>query len=155
DGPTPPPAGAPVYLAELNATSVRVWRFHVDWASPGNSSVLGPTILPVAPYNRLCAGTRSCVPQPDTTVGLDGLGDRLMHRLAYRNFGDHESLVVAHSVNAADVGVQAGVRWYELHSTPAGLSIYQQGTVAPPDSVHRWLGSAAMDAVGNIALGYS
>jgi hypothetical protein len=33
--------------------------------------------------------------------------------------------------------------------------IYQQGTFAPNDGVHRWMGSAAQDKWGNIALGYS
>ena len=33
-------------------------------------------------------------------------------------------------------------------------SIYQQGTYAP-DADHRWMGSAAMDSAGNIALGFS
>jgi hypothetical protein len=33
-------------------------------------------------------------------------------------------------------------------------SIFQQGNHAP-DAVHRWMGSAAMDGAGNIALGYS
>jgi len=34
-------------------------------------------------------------------------------------------------------------------------SIYQQGTFAPGDGVHRWMGSIAMDKKGDIALGYS
>ena len=33
--------------------------------------------------------------------------------------------------------------------------LFQQGTFAPPDGVNRWMGSAAMDRNGNIALGYS
>ena len=80
-----------------------------------------------------------------------------MHRLAYRNFGDHEALVVNHSVTA---GSSVGVRWYELRN-PNGATlangtpqVYQQGTYAP-DSSYRWMGSIAMDQVGDIALGYS
>ena len=34
-------------------------------------------------------------------------------------------------------------------------SLYQQGTYAPDDGVHRWMGSIAMDKKGNMALGYS
>jgi hypothetical protein len=55
----------------------------------------------------------------------------------------------------------AGLRWYEIRRTgqkpnEAGTySVYQQGTYAPGDGVHRWMGSAAMDKNGNIALGYS
>src|SRR5258708_25117438 len=74
-----------------------------------------------------------------------------MHRLAYRNFGDHEALVVNHSVTA---GSSVGVRWYELRSPNATPTVFQQGTYAP-DSSYRWMGSIAMDKAGDIALGYS
>jgi hypothetical protein len=49
---------------------------------------------------------------------------------------------------------QAGIRWYQLRDSGSGWAIYQQGSYAP-DSSHRWMGSAAMDRVGNIAIGYS
>ena len=77
-----------------------------------------------------------------------------MWRLQYRNFGTHESMVVNHTVdeNGQD---HAGIRWYELRRTGGGpWSIFQQGNHAP-DPLHRWMGSAAMDSAGNIALGYS
>jgi hypothetical protein len=154
DGAALPPNGAPGIFANFGANTLNFWRFHVDWTTPANSTFTGPTTLAVAAFNQLCPATSSCVPQPGTTVGLDGLGDRLMYRLAYRNFGDHESLVVNHSV---DVGSgQAGLRWYEVRSTPpqGAFSLYQQGTYAP-DSTNRWLGSIAMDKQGNIALGYT
>src|SRR5262249_28803694 len=94
----------------------------------------------------------TCIPQSGTTVQLDSLADRLMYRLAYRNLGDHEALVVNHSITA---GSSTGIRWYELRpDAPRNLSIFHQGTFAP-DSTYRWMGSAAMDSAGNIALGYS
>ena len=78
-----------------------------------------------------------------------------MTRLAYRNFGDHESLVVNHSVatGAFNLG-PVGVRWYELRNPAGTPNVYQQGTYAP-DSTNRWMGSIAMDQAGNIGLGYS
>src|SRR5207253_1998526 len=93
----------------------------------------------------------TCIPQPGTTQQLDSLGDRLMFRLAYRNFGDHESLVVNHSVTA---GSSVGVRWYEIRSPNATPTVFQQGTFSP-DSQYRWMGSIAMDQSGDIAVGYS
>jgi hypothetical protein len=105
-------------------------------------------------FSEACGGG-TCVPQSGTSQTLDSLGDRLMYRLAYRNFGDHEAIVVNHSVVA---GSSVGVRWYELRETPPSTSgafgLFQQGTFAP-DSTYRWMGSAAMDQVGDIALGYS
>ena len=170
DGNTLPPAGAPNMFMSVDDNALtpglgsvdmmRLWQFKVDWANPGNSTFgLGGNpnhLLPVAPFNLLpCAinGTRGCIPQRGGT-SVDGIADRLMYRLAYRNFGTHQSLVVNHTV---DVGSgRAGVRWYEVRD-PAGLlpSIYQQGSYAPADGLHRWNASAAQDHVGNIALGYS
>jgi hypothetical protein len=74
-----------------------------------------------------------------------------MYRLAYRNFGDHEALVVNHSIVS---GSSVGVRWYELRVTGGNLTLFQQGTFAP-DATYRFMGSIAMDRNGNIGLGYS
>jgi Bacterial Ig domain/Malectin domain len=152
DGPTAPPAGSPNFLLTLNATtqSLEIFKFHVDWTTPANSTLTGPTLLPVAAFSEACGGG-TCIPQLNTTQLLDSLGDRLMFRLAYRNFGDHEALVVNHSVAA---GSSVGVRWYEVRSPNGTPSIFQQGTYAP-DLGYRWMGSIAMDAVGNIGLGFS
>ena len=49
------------------------------------------------------------MPQPSTTQQLDSLADRLMYRLAYRNFGSHESLVVNHSVLGTKYSVRSGI----------------------------------------------
>src|SRR5207248_2600918 len=86
-----------------------------------------------------------------TTQELDSLADRLMYRLAYRNFGDHESLVLNHAVTA---GSSSGVRWYEIRTPGTTPTVYQQGTYAP-DATFRWMGSVAQDSSGNIALGFS
>ena len=154
DGARQPPAGSPNYIVGLGAApnSLAFWKFHVDWTTPASSSFTGPMTLATAAYSEACGGGR-CIPQSGTTQRLDSLGDRLMYRLAYRNFGDHESLVVNHSVVA---GSSVGVRWYELRvaATGAGLSMFQQGTYAP-NSNYRWMGSLAMDQAGNMALGYS
>ena len=49
----------------------------------------------------------------------------------------------------------AGACWFEIRRTGGSYSLYQQGTYAPNDGVHRWMGSVAQDKVGNLALGYS
>jgi hypothetical protein len=46
------------------------------------------------------------------------------------------------------------IRWYEMRSPFNSPRIYQSGTYAP-DANSRWLGSIAMDRVGNIGLGYT
>jgi hypothetical protein len=75
----------------------------------------------------------------------------LMNRLVYRNFGDHEALLVSHAVTA---GTGGGIRWYELRNPATTLRIFQQGTYAP-DSAFRWMSSMAFDSAGNIGLGFS
>src|SRR5438270_6255260 len=148
-----PPVGSPNYVLGLGATSTTLafWKFHVDWNTPANSTFTGPTSLTVASYTEACGATGTCVPQSGTTQTLDSLSDRLMYRLAYRNFGDHESLVVNHSVTA---GASVVVRWYEIRTPGTTPTIFQQGTYAP-DSNYRWMGSIAMDEQGNMALGFS
>lgn len=157
DGANAPPAGSPDYLLNFGSNSLNLWKFHVDFATPSNSTLSGPVNLPVPAFTPACGGG-TCVPQPATTQRLDSLGDRLMYRLAYRRFADgHEALVVNHSVKRGGTKKNEidGVRWYEIRSPGAATpTIYQQGTFSP-DSTSRWMGSIAMDKVGNIALGYS
>jgi hypothetical protein len=151
DSATPPPAGAPNYVLAFDTNVLERWKFHVDWATPANSTLTGPTTISVAAFDPACGGG-GCIPQGGTGQTLDSLGDRLMYRLAYRNFGDHESRVVSHAVTP---GNSVGMRWYELRN-PNGSppTVFQQGTYAP-DSKFRWMGSAAMDGSGDIALGFS
>ncbi len=148
DGTIQPKSGEPGFFANFGSDnkSVRLWKFHVDFANPANSTFKGPTTLSVAAFTPQCFS--ACVAQPGTTQRLDALGDRPMYRLAYRKFTDgHESLYFNHSV-------ATGVRWYEIQNPGGTPTIFQQGTFAP-DSNTRWMGSIAADRSGDIALGYS
>jgi uncharacterized repeat protein (TIGR01451 family) len=161
DGSISPPAGSPNFFVNFDddgwgypADQIEVWRFHVDWSTPANSTFTGPTLLATAAFDsNMCSYSLNCIPQPGTTRKVDALSDRLMYRLAYRNFGTHESLVVNHTVDV-DGTNHAGIRWYEVRDPGGVPTIYQQGTFAP-DANHRWMGSMAMDGAGDIAVGYS
>lgn len=159
DGTTAPPAGTDPYFAAFGANVLNVWRFHVDFANPANTTLTGPITTSVAAFSEACSGG-SCIPQPNTRQLLDSLGDRLMYRLAYRHFADgHEALVVNHSVATSSgkhAAQKSGVRWYELRPNAAtgGLDVFQQATFAPA-GLSRWMGSIAQDKVGNIVVGYS
>jgi hypothetical protein len=180
DGVRPPPPGAPCPFAYFTATEfgdpadgMRIFDFRADFATPANSTfteraesaaVPGGGI-PVAPFNPLAPAGRDAVPQPspasNTAARLDALSDRLMHRLQYINFGTHESLVVNHTVNVgADqtlANYRAGVRYYQFRKSLGNNTYFvaEQGTHAPADTTHRWLGSAAMNAGGDLAVGFS
>jgi hypothetical protein len=168
DGFTPPPEGAPgLFMNYVSPNlygskapyALALWRMHVDWSDP-SATTLRQSLIQVPPFNDvLCGGDPACIPQPIPGGKLDSLSDRLMYRLAYRNFGNHEALVVNHTVTANSGGSPpAGIRWYELDTSAPGAddwSLKQSGTFDPADSVSRWLGSIAMDRAGDMALGYS
>jgi hypothetical protein len=153
DSSTQPPAGSPNLLSSIgaNANTLEVFQFHVDFATPANSTFTGPTTLATNAFTQACNGG-VCIPQSGTRTKLDSLGDRLDFRAAYRAFSDHQSIVLSHSVTA---GSSTGVRWYEVRISSTNVpSLFQQGTYAP-DSSFRWMPSIAMDNVGDIAVGFS
>jgi hypothetical protein len=163
DGKRLPPAGAPNIMMSTGGTQlmkifeddgIYFYKVHVDWNDPSKTSISSPQKIAVAPYHYLCDGQLSnCVSQPGTERRLDSQGDKLIQRLVYRNFGDHESILAEHSVATAAHG--GGVRWYEFRlNKQRDPQLYQQSTYAPEGS-YRWLGSMAMDRKGNIGMGYS
>jgi hypothetical protein len=141
--------------------AVNIWDLYVKWHSTPTASIELNTQLPTSLDSIFpCAPTsRDCLPQPgitDPAQYLDILSyrQRPTWRLAYRNFKDHEALVTSQSVEALP-GI-AGMRWWEIRRNEAGTySIFQSGTYAPNDGVHRWMGSIAQDKKGDMALGYS
>jgi hypothetical protein len=157
DGATPPAAGTPNFVMELDptgASNLYMYNFHVDFTTPANSTFTGPTVIPVGAFTPLCNSQSrgACVPQP--TAGsdlLESLGDRLMWRLVYRNFGDHTTLLTTHSIVAGNSG---GVRWYEIRNPETTPTVFQSGTFAP-DSQWRFMPAIAMDQSEDIALGYT
>jgi subtilisin-like proprotein convertase family protein len=149
DGATQPPAGAPNYVVAFGTNELQFWKLNVDFTTPANASFTGPTLIPVAAFTPLCNGG-TCVRQPGTQQ-LDSLADRLMNRLVYRRFADHEALILSHAVTS---GTGGGVRWYELRSPATTPTVFQQGTYAP-DSAFRFMSSIAMDGSGNMALGFA
>ena len=154
-----PPDGSPCFFVSLGtaADSLDLWKFKVNWANPSASRFGDVThkpdkTIPVAHFVDAASTDIGTVPQLGTSQKLDTLGDRLLYRLAYRRFEDgHESLVVSHCVKSTAV---AAIRWYEIRDPNGQPTVFQQGTFSP-DNTCRWVGSMAMDKLGNIALGYS
>jgi hypothetical protein len=176
DGDRAPAAGAPHYFVGTMdqggpygapQDALTFWKFDANFAEPASSTFTREQTLSIAAYDTLlpapCSATRDCIPQPgaSTSQYLDFLGyrQRPSYRLAYRNSGTHETLVTNQSVNAGlgPSGAVAGMRWWEIRVQDGVAALHQEGTFAPGlgDGVHRWMGSAAMDRNGNLALGYS
>ena len=159
-----PPAGTPnFFIRQIDGQRfggqdrVEIFALSVNWAQPAASTFQPVASLATAPFDSILCNTSlggPCVPQPGTNVRLDTLSVWPMFRAQYRNFQTHEVLLLNHSVDATGQDL-AGIRWYELRRPPGGAwSIFQQGTYAP-DRVNRWMGSMAMDSLGDIVLGYS
>ncbi|MCX6248538.1 MAG: hypothetical protein NTW10_12510 [Bacteroidetes bacterium] len=151
-----PSAGTPNYFTYIPSSSgseLRIWSLHTDWTNIANSTFTYVTALAVTAFTRLATGGTGVVPQQGASAPkLDGLGDRLMFRNQYRNFGSYETFVTCHNVSTGGI---SGVRWYEYRKVGSAFSIYQQGTYAPADGKWRWLGSIAMNSIGDIGLAYT
>lgn len=169
DGWRLPPPDTPEYVVQVQdshlgfpAGRLQVYEFHVDWNSPMSSTLVPTTSLVPQPFNSNACVDQTCIKQPQGGALLDSLSyGYMMQRLTYRNFGPRQTLLLNHTVAADGDPSQshAGIRWYELRMTTRGRTrspweIYQQGTYAP-DANDRWLGSIAMDRMGNIALGFN
>jgi hypothetical protein len=169
DGKRMPPPHSPEYFAGTMDDdygygapfdAINWFEADVDFAHPDSATFALTSQLTTAPFdsNFPCApDARDCLPQPGITnpaqyLDILSYRQRPTFRLQYRNFKTHESLVTNQSVEARP-GV-AGVRWYEIRR-PQDPVIYQQGTYAPSDGIHRWMGSVATDKMGNLAAGYS
>lgn len=160
DGSALPPAGQPnPYLMSIDnqPDKLALFEFHVDWTNPAASTFTKKADLTVPAFDSVFSchvpiETRQCIPQLGTSTRLDVLSQQLMKRLTYRRFAGHESLVVNQTVDA-DTD-HAAVRWYELRDPHGTPTVYQSSTYAP-DAEHRWMGSAAMDRLGDLAVGYS
>jgi len=184
DGVTMPPIGSPQYFVGTMddggpygaaEDALSFWEFHADFDDINNSTFELTKLIIISEYDTQfpCDG-RSCIAQLGTTNGIDiqSYRQRPLHRLAYRNFGTHESLVTNQSVEAdPNLG---GIRWWELRQTALNPAVdlifrdgfelldidfvlHQEGTFAPgvDDGISRWMASIAQDSEGNMGLAYS
>ncbi len=176
DGLVAPPLGMAVVIAEMRSSTfgdpldaIRLYRWVPNFASPGSSTI---TVLPdtaLAAFDPRNPNTRLQIEQSGG-ANLDAIGDRLMHRLAYRNLGTQaapvNSFVGNFTVNVSGVNpttaatYQTGIRWFEMRRTGDAFTVFDQGThnLAPGNGatgINNWMGSIAQDNQGNLALGFS
>ena len=175
EGTTPPPVGRDEFLVSIQnptndgktttSNTINLWDFHVDWVTPTNSTFtnIPLTVTAYTPgcykateiFNTYCAPEPAINPTNKAHYHVDSVGDRLMPRLDYRNFGTYESFLVSHTVRVGqNTNTQTGIRWYELRGsgTPA---VYQEGNLSPDTTLYRFMPSIAQDQDGNAAVGYS
>jgi len=161
DDSTAPPPGTPASLTAVDTSSttggsaLQWWHVSgVSWGAGIGATLTRLADVPVATYSwDLCNESRNCIPQPGTGVGLDTLSDRLMYRAGYRTVGGTTHVVLNHTVNVG-TGTRAAIRWYDVVNPASTPSVAQYGTYSPTAD-NRWMGSAAMDSAGDLAVGYS
>ena len=176
DGFVAPPVGMAVVIGEMRSATfgdpldaIRFYKWAPNFTSPGSSTI---TVLPdtaLAAFDPRNPNTRLQIEQSGG-ANLDAIGDRLMHRLAYRNLGTQaapvNSFVGNFTVNVSGVNpttagtYQTGVRWFEMRRTGDAFTVFDQGThnLTPGNGAtgnNNWMGSMAQDNQGNLALGFS
>jgi len=167
-----PPAGTPeMFISQgffSSANFLQMWRFHVDFGTPANSTFsTTPQAIIVPTFAAVCLAQsrQACIPQPPTTpvfpptggsgsAPLESLTARLMHRATWRMAGGREELLASATVDVG--GGRSGIRWYESQNPRAvNPTFFQAANFGPQDGKWRWMPSIAMDKMGNIAVGYS
>jgi hypothetical protein len=151
-----PPANTPNYFVseDLSNFDWDVFKFHVDFSNPANSSLTGPTQVSQTSYTTAA----STVAEPSPGNNIDTLADRMMFLNQYRRINNSESLWVQHTVGTASASTPTGIQWAQIdvsagtvHTTPVQQQIFNNGA----DGLNRFMGSMAVDQNGDAALGYS
>jgi hypothetical protein len=176
DSTNPPPAHEPetiyTFARPMGQTAYHLYayKFYTNFSVEAGNVLEGPYQVDTTSFSTVepaCkAGNYNCVPQPTPAVTpLDSVGGYLMYRAAYRNFGNHESVILTQAVQADSATIPnlnpVGIRWCELRNISSNPYVFQQGFLesanssTTPDGFSRWMSSAAMDSSGNLSVGYS
>jgi uncharacterized repeat protein (TIGR02543 family) len=150
-----PSPNTPEYFVQESMTEE---AFNVRTLGPNACNVGGTisnaTVVPHATYNEV---NNNIIPQPppgDMNF-LDSLNSRVMQWVQYRKVGGAESLWVNHTTffsleNTSPQWGQIDVTGGVIHTNLVQQQIYQRDM-----SLFRWMGSLAVDSVGDMALCYS
>jgi hypothetical protein len=163
EGVNPPPDGTPEYYVSVqtpvssDSDTLNRWKLAINWTKPAASRFQGPIRFEVPAYtpgcfNPLHPWATVCVPEPGSYY-VDSIGDRVMHRFAYRRANSNDSYLISQTVQVGSGKLsQTGIRWYELGT---GGTLVNSGTINPGDANYRFVPSVAQDKAGNLAVGYS
>lgn len=134
---------------------LEIWTLKPDFANVDNSKLEGPFNIGVSEFdsNFDCGNDFGCLEQRGTTQALDPLKEVVMYKGQYRHFEAHESIVGNYITKIGDN--TAAIRWFELRRAgDSDWAVHDEGTYTEGDNNNRYMGAAAMDGDGNIALAY-
>ncbi len=170
----PPPSGRDEFLLDVDSpasnptilTQVKGWLFHVDFVTPGNSTLgIGANhspnaLITVNPFVEAWTNTAGfqIVPQQGTAVKLDSLGDKIMTPLAYQFRSGVESLWANQTTLLNFPNGPSVVTWYQFDVTGGTFPptpVQQQDWSNGGDGIWRFMPSIAVDSSGDTAIGYS
>ena len=110
------------------------------WTWSGIASGAAPKLITTANnytpgcYDPFKVRNTTCVPEPGFPADLtDSVGDRLMHRLAYRVLGGNEYLAASHTVEEDHSTGRTGVRYYKIQAGSTPTIVVQSGSTTTPD----------------------
>jgi len=145
--------------AGVSNDHIKLWTLDVDWNNTNNSTISNASEISVTPFIGVFDnGSFANLTQPGGGSAVDALQATIMNQAQFRKFAGHNSAIFNWVVDAdASNGERAAVRWMELRQTADNQpwTLYQEGTYTAPDGRHAWNASLAMDAQGNIGMGYS
>ncbi|MEZ4779622.1 MAG: GEVED domain-containing protein [Flavobacteriaceae bacterium] len=165
DNNLPAAGGATVVYMQDNAWAgvstdhIKLWTINVNWANTANSTISTAQQITVTPFISVFDnGSFSNLTQPGGGQAIDALQATIMNQAQFRKFTGHNSALFNFVVDAdATNGELAAVRWIEFRQSGDNQpwSLYQEGTYTAANGKHAWNASLAMDAQGNIGMGYS
>ncbi|MBV5337001.1 MAG: sheath polysaccharide-degrading enzyme, partial [Deltaproteobacteria bacterium] len=143
----------------VSTDHLKLWSINVNWENVSQSTVSAAVEVPTTPFISVFdGGSFSNRPQPGGPE-IDVLQATIMNQAQFHRYADHNSAVFNFVVDTDGSGGElAGVRWFEMRQTADGQpwSIYQEGTyVSPNNNKDAFGASMAMDADGNIGMGYT
>jgi chitodextrinase len=167
-----PPAGSCNTLIHATDTAAfglpgadrfRFWQACVDFNNPNNSSLNQVASVTAPSFDQnFCGFNRDCIDQNSASgTNLDGLAGFTLYRFNQRYFPAEGVMKGAVTTNVDVGGDRAGVLWagFDVNPLTSAASISDNGAtigvVDFNDGLNRWMGSAAVDSVGNIGIGYT
>ena len=161
DGATPPEPGD--YYMEMGGdTFLTLWRFVVNFTDPTSSTFLEINKkIPITARGPGCSQNptvweSALIPQEGTAQLLLAHPEQLMYRLAWRRLGGTEHLVANWTIILQSSPAVAAIQWVDIANPSSIDPTVNEGLVSDPaDTNSYWIGSAAQDRDGNIALGFN
>jgi len=153
----PPVSTKPMALQMYDVSNkLEVVEFTVDWDNSSNSGY-NSTKIQLAPFSHdICSASGSSFECLQGKGGsMDALPGALMFQSHYMNFGTHESIVYATSVDASGNKTNIGIRWGEIRKIGNNpWALYQEGTYAPEDGQLRSMPAICIAKNGSIGLAF-